>query len=122
MYQFTYAEVVEDLPQEMRAREHDALARCVDMLEAAQRGRREIPETPDGADLSCAVSGRFSSRISSGNGNDLPEDLRAQLISIGIWVMKEIERLRTRRDRILRRSDRNQRDHSRRTGVRRPCC
>ena len=29
MYQFTYAEVVEDSPQEMRAREHDAIGRAV---------------------------------------------------------------------------------------------
>ena len=43
----------------------------------------------------CAVCGRSSSTISAAGITTCREDLRAQLISIGIWMMKEIERLRT---------------------------
>lgn len=93
MYQFTYAEIVDDSPQEMRARERDALARCIDMLVAAKE------DDPNSREAQAALTNMrrlwtiFIEDL-SGAANDLPDDLRAQLISIGIWVMKEIERLR----------------------------
>jgi flagellar protein FlaF len=94
MYQFTYAEVVEDSPREMRAREHDAMGRGVDMLEAARitgAGSREADEALGYLRRLWSI---FIDDLGS-HGNDLPEDLRAQLISIGIWILKETERLRT---------------------------
>lgn len=94
MYQFTYAEVVEDSPREMRAREHDALDRAVALLEAAQGTGAQSPEGQEALNYLRRLWTIFIDDLGS-NGNDLPEDLRAQLISIGIWIMKEIERLRT---------------------------
>jgi flagellar protein FlaF len=44
MYQFTYAEVVDDSPQDMRERERDALARCINMLEAAEQAGPQSAE------------------------------------------------------------------------------
>lgn len=93
MYQFTYAEVVEDSPQELRAREHDAIGRAVALLERA----REAGPTSEEAEQALIYTRRLWSIFLedlSGRGNDLPEDLRAQLISIGLWIMKEVERLR----------------------------
>ncbi len=94
MYQFTYAEVVDDSPQEMRARERDAMDRAVDLLERAQRAGARTPEALDALTYTRRLWTIFIDDLGS-KGNDLPEALRAQLISIGIWVMKEIERLRT---------------------------
>ncbi len=94
MYQFTYAEVVEDSPQEMRAREHDAIGRAVTLLEAAQAAGPKSKEAHDALTYLRRLWSIFIDDLGSQN-NDLPEDLRAQLISIGIWIMKEIERLRT---------------------------
>ncbi len=93
MYQFTYAEIVDDSPQEMRARERDALARCVDMLVAAKADGPNSREAREALTTLRRLWTIFIEDLSS-SANDLPEDLRAQLISIGIWVMKEIERLR----------------------------
>lgn len=94
MYQFTYAEVVEDSPQEMRAREHDAIGRGVILLEAAQAAGPKSKEATDALTYMRHLWTIFIDDLGS-QGNDLPEDLRAQLISIGIWIMKEVERLRT---------------------------
>ncbi len=94
MYQFTYAEVVEDSPQEMRARERDALDRAVDLLRRAEEAGVRSPEAQDALVYTRRLWTIFLDDLSS-NGNELPEALRAQLISIGIWTIKEIERLRT---------------------------
>ncbi len=94
MYQFTYAEVVDDSPQEMRAREHDAIGRAVTLLEAAQAAGPKSAEANEALTYLRRLWTIFIDDLGS-QGNDLPEDLRAQLISIGIWTMKEIERLRT---------------------------
>ncbi len=94
MYQFTYAEVVDDSPKEMRAREHDALGRAVDLLEVARKAGLETPEAEEALIYLRRLWAIFIDDLGS-RGNDLPEDLRAQLISIGIWIIKEIERLRT---------------------------
>ncbi len=93
MYQFTYAEVVEDSPQELRAREHDAVGRAVALLERAQEAGLRSEETEQALIYTRRLWSIFLEDLSS-KGNDLPEDLRAQLISIGLWIMKEIERLR----------------------------
>ena len=93
MYQFTYAEVVEDSPQEMRAREREALARCIEMLEAAESSGPQSHEAQGALANLRRLWTIFVEDLSS-DANDLPFELRAQLISIGIWVFKEIERLR----------------------------
>lgn len=93
MYQFTYAEIVDDSPQEMRAREYDALSRCIALLEAANRAGPKSREAESALTSLRRLWTIFVEDLSS-SGNDLPDDLRGQLISIGIWVMKEIERLR----------------------------
>lgn len=94
MYQFTYAEVVEDSPREMRAREHDAMGRGVDLLEAARKAGPGSREADEALSYLRRLWSIFIDDLGS-HGNDLPEDLRAQLISIGIWIIKETERLRT---------------------------
>ena len=95
MYQFTYAEVVDDSPQEMRARERDALValRRHARIRAKNR-RRNRARLMRRSTYLRRLWTIFIEDLGS-DGNDLPEDLRAQLISIGIWMMKEIERLRT---------------------------
>jgi flagellar protein FlaF len=94
MYQFTYAEVVEDSPREMRAREHDAMGRGVDLLEVAREAGAGSREADEALIYLRRLWSIFIDDLGS-HGNDLPEDLRAQLISIGIWIIKETERLRT---------------------------
>ncbi len=87
MYQFTYAEVVEDSPREMRARERDALDRAVALLDNARHAGAQSKQGEEALTYLRRLWTIFLDDLGS-NGNDLPEDLRAQLISIGIWIVK----------------------------------
>ena len=93
MYQFSYAEVVDDSPKDMRARERDALSRCIEMLETAEKSGARSRAAQEALTFLRKLWTIFIEDL-SGDSNDLPRDLRAQLVSIGLWMLKEIERLR----------------------------
>ena len=93
MYEFAYNEVIEDSRQTMRARERQAMDRVIAMLRTAQEkgpGSRERVEAL--FYLRCLWM-IFLDDLNDPN-NELPEQLRAGIISIGIWMMKEIDRVR----------------------------
>jgi flagellar protein FlaF len=94
MYQFSYAEVVDDSPKEMRARERQAMEKAIQMLTLA---RERGPGTKEMTDALFLLRRLWSIFIDDLNhpGNELSPQLRAGLISIGIWVNKEIDRIRS---------------------------
>jgi flagellar biosynthesis activator protein FlaF len=94
MYQFSYAEVVEDSPSEMRARERQAMDRAIDLLRAAQAKGYGSREMIDALFYLRRLWAIFMDDLNNPE-NELTPQLRAGLISIGIWVNKEIERVRT---------------------------
>jgi flagellar biosynthesis activator protein FlaF len=90
MYEFAYNEVIEDSRQTMRARERQAMDRVIAMLRTAQEkgpGSRERVEA-------LFYLRRLWMIFLNDPNNELPEQLRAGIISIGIWMMKEIDRVR----------------------------
>jgi flagellar biosynthesis activator protein FlaF len=94
MYQFSYAEVIDDSSMEMRARERKALDRAIELLRAAEvkgAGSREMTEALLFLRRLWSV---FTDDLRHPD-NELPNQLRAALISIGIWMSKEIDRVRT---------------------------
>ncbi len=94
MYEFSYNEVVEDSPQVMRAREREAMDRVIDLLRAARArgpGTREVIEALYYLRRLWAI---FLDDLRNPE-NELPEQLRAGIISIGFWMNKEIDRVRT---------------------------
>lgn len=94
MHANQYAEVLEDDPQELRSREAVALDHAIMLLEEAQRhGSQSVAATRAiffGTKLWTVLVEDLADP-----GNALPPDLRAKIISVGIWVLKELERLRT---------------------------
>lgn len=93
MYEFAYNEIVEESSCAMRAQEARALDRVISMLVEAQ---------PSGPKSRQGIYALYQLRtlwtvflddLTSGE-NGLPDTLRGQLVSIGIWVIKEVERLR----------------------------
>lgn len=93
MYQFSYAEVLEDDPQEARERERVVLDRAVELLRTARlrgAGSREGVEAL--TFLRRVWTVLLDDLVSPDNG--LPETLRASLISIGIWILKEADAIR----------------------------
>lgn len=93
MYRSHYAEVLEDDAQEARGRERAALSHAIELMETAQRA--------DGSPVDRAQAIVFTNKLwtvliedLADPQNGLSKELRAQIISIGIWILGELERLR----------------------------
>ncbi len=93
MYQFSYAEVQNDSVADARDRERQLLSRSIDLLvKAKDRGI---------GSLQAVEALHFLNRIWStlvedlgSPDNALPSELRANLISIGLWLLRECEEVR----------------------------
>lgn len=93
MYQFAYDDIQTDSVADARDRERQVLTRCVELLveaKAAGAGSRQAVEAVH------FLNRVWASLIDDlGNAdNALPKDLRASLISIGLWLMREAEQIR----------------------------
>ena len=99
MYHFSYGEIINEGASSSRDRERLALDRSIELLQAAdQQG---------GESMAVLEAFLYVQRLWSllledlaKPGNDLPEALRANLISIGFWILKESDI--TRDDKIRR--------------------
>jgi flagellar protein FlaF len=93
MYQFAYDEIIEDSSVEARDREVAAFNEANRLLDVIIRGSATSQETH--------LALRFNEELwmilvedLAHPDNKWPDATRASLISIGIWVIKEIERIR----------------------------
>jgi flagellar protein FlaF len=100
MYQFSYAEVLEDDPLEARERERKALGHAVELLRVAKQSG---PESRDGVEALLFVRRLWTVLLDdlANPDNALPETLRASLISIGIWILKQADLVRLDASRDL---------------------
>ena len=93
MYQFSYADIQTDSVADARDRERQLLNRSIALLDEARQA---------GADSLKAIEAlHFMNRLWTtfvedlGNvENALPKELRANLISIGLWLLREAEEVR----------------------------
>jgi flagellar biosynthesis activator protein FlaF len=95
MYQFSYADVQEDGVAEAREREREAINHSISLLKAAMANGIESREAVEAVYFVSRLWVRFVEDLASPD-NQLEKELRANLISIGIWVIKESERIRQR--------------------------
>jgi len=95
MYEFAYNEVVEESRAAMRARERAAMDRVIGMLRAAEEKGPLSRERIDALFYLRRLWTIFLDDLNDPN-NELPDQLRAGIISIGLWMMKEIDRARSR--------------------------
>ena len=93
MYQFSYAEIVEDTAQDCRARERRAFDRAISLLKIAKENGVRSREAVEALLFLRRLWSALMSDLSSPE-NGLPQVLRASLISIGLWVMKEADQIR----------------------------
>jgi len=94
MYQFSYSEVAEDSPQEMRGMERRVLDQAIELLRVARAMGPGSRELVDALFFYRRLWSIFMDDLTNPE-NELPEELRAGLISIGIWIVKEIELIRS---------------------------
>lgn len=93
MYQFSYAEVQQDDLTEAKDRERQLLDRSIELLAEAREKGSGSPEGINALFFTRRVWVRFIEDLGSSD-NELEAELRANLISVGIWILKECERLR----------------------------
>jgi flagellar protein FlaF len=93
MYQFSYAEVLDETPQGARERERLAIDHSIELLRAAQKAG---PNSREAIEAALYIRRLWSVLIEdlAKTENDLPKQLRADLISVGLWIMREAEQLR----------------------------
>ncbi len=93
MITLRYAEIQEDSPTDQRDRERELFDRSVELLTKALE---------DGVkSFACVEAVHFTIRLwttllddLAAPDNALPKELRASLISIGIWVLRESDAIR----------------------------
>jgi flagellar protein FlaF len=94
MYEFSYNEVVDDSRELMRAQERNAMDRVIAMLRGARDRGSNSREAIEAIFYLRQLWTIFLDDLRNPE-NELPEQLRAGIVSIGIWMNKEIDRFRT---------------------------
>lgn len=93
MYQFSYAEVQTDSVADAKDRERQLLSRSIDLLVTAKDKGLQSIETVQAIHYMNRVWTSFVEDLGS-EDNELPQELRANLISIGLWLLREGEEVR----------------------------
>ena len=91
-----YDTVVEDSSREARSRERQALSLGIDRLERLQKGFFSAEDLVESLLYVRRLWAVFIEDLAHPE-NGLPDKLRADIISIGLWVVKEADRLREER-------------------------
>ena len=95
MYQFTYAEIMEDGIADAKDRERQALTRSIELLTLARDEKGYSREAIEALFYTRRVWIRLIEDLKQPE-NQLDAELRANLISIAIWILKECDRIRKR--------------------------
>jgi flagellar protein FlaF len=93
MYQFSYAEVLDETPKSARERERQAIDHSIELLTAAEASGVQSREAVEAILFVRRLWGYFLEDLAKPE-NDLPQSLRAELISIGLWMLREAEQIR----------------------------
>lgn len=94
MYQLSYAEHHADNPKECRDRERLALEHAIGLLHKAEGAGSQSPEVNEALGFVSKLWNAFIQDLVDPE-NDLPDVLRADLISIGLWIIKEAALIRS---------------------------
>ena len=95
MYQFSYAEIMQDDVADAKERERQVLDRSVALLRSAMDKGKYSRESIEALFYTRRVWVAFIEDLKNPE-NQLDITLRANLISIAIWILKECERIRRR--------------------------
>jgi flagellar protein FlaF len=93
MYQFSYADIQTDAVADARDRERQLLDRSIDLLSAAREHGTKSMQSVEAVHFLNRVWTSFIEDLGSAD-NELPKELRANLISIGLWLLREAEAVR----------------------------
>ncbi|MDY8108085.1 flagellar biosynthesis regulator FlaF [Fulvimarina sp. 2208YS6-2-32] len=93
MYQFSYAEVAQDTAADARDRERQAFDHSLALLERAEKNGPRSRDAIEAVYITRSLWAILVEDLGSAD-NGLPDELRGELISIGLWIMSEAELIR----------------------------
>lgn len=93
MYQFSYADIQTDSVADAKDRERQLLSRSIDLLVTARDKGINSMQAIEALHFLSRVWTTFIEDLASSD-NELPSELRANLISIGLWLLREGEAVR----------------------------
>lgn len=94
MYQLSYAEHLADNPKDCRDRERLALEHAIALLRKAESAEAQSLEALEALNFASKLWHTFIQDLVDPE-NDLSDVLRADLVSIGIWIIKETALIRS---------------------------
>lgn len=92
MYKFSYAEILDDAEDERRGREVMALEHGIGLLRKADATDATNPQTREALLYIQQLWGFLIRDLADAN-NGLGDTVRADLISIGLWIIREADRV-----------------------------
>lgn len=96
MYKFYYNEVLDESPKQAREQERTALEKSIALLQEAQQKGATSREAVEAIYFVRKLWGIFIEDLAKAE-NGLPPKLRADLVSVGLWMMRETEEIRNGR-------------------------
>lgn len=90
MYKFSYEEVLSESGQRQRENERMAIERSVMLLQAAEKAGQNSREALDALFFVNRLWSFLLEDLAKPD-NALPDEVRAKLISVGIWLLREAE-------------------------------
>jgi flagellar protein FlaF len=93
MYQFSYADIQTDSVADARDRERQVLDRSITLMKEAELAGVDSPEAAEAILFTNRVWTTLLEDL-AGSDNVLPSELKASLISIGLWALRQTEALR----------------------------
>lgn len=93
MYQFSYADIQTDSIADAKDRERQLLDRSIDLLVAAREKGVDSLQTVEAIHYLNRIWTAFIEDLGKPD-NELPRELRANLISIGLWLLREADAVR----------------------------
>jgi flagellar biosynthesis activator protein FlaF len=94
VYRLQYANVQEEAPDQSKMREREILQRSIDLLRLADSANAEPFASTTAVHFTSRVWTAFLEDLANPD-NQLPKEARASLISIGIWILKELDAIRS---------------------------
>jgi flagellar biosynthesis activator protein FlaF len=92
MYRFSYAEVIEDSARDCRQREFELFGRAIQLMRETEGHAAQSQEMVE-AIVFVQRLWTFLIKDLAHPDNGLSDKLKGQLISIGLWVMRESDRV-----------------------------
>jgi flagellar biosynthesis activator protein FlaF len=93
LYKISYADVLADSQADSKEREREIIDRSIELLSEARVKGMDTFAAVEAIHYTVRIWTAFLEDLAR-NENQLPKELRANLISIGIWVLRECDAIR----------------------------